>query len=342
MAYPIGVLFEMSKTILVTGGAGYIGAHACQRLAQARYRPVVLDNFSNGHRAFVKWGPLEALDLTDPVALDAAFERHHPVAILHFAGSALVGESALNPGKYYRNNVGCAVNLLEAMVKHGVREIVFSSTCATYGMPVRLPLDEEHPQNPINTYGRSKLMVEQILRDYESAHGIRHAILRYFNAAGADPKGEIGEDHNPETHLIPVALDVAMGRRESLSIFGSDYDTPDGSCVRDYIHVADLAEAHLRALEVLDRDGKSLEVNLGVGRGYSVREVVDSVERITGRKIKIINEPRRAGDPPTLVSDPRKAEQLLGFRPAFIELDKIIADAWRWHEKRFSGSRVTA
>jgi UDP-arabinose 4-epimerase len=322
----------MSK-VLVTGGAGYIGSHACKALAQAGYEPVAYDNLVYGHRESVRWGPLEIGDTADEARLVEVIERHRPVAALHFAAFAYVGESVTDPGKYYRNNVGGTIGLLEALRRCEVRRLVFSSTCATYGIPETGNIAEDHPQAPINPYGRSKLMVEAILRDYDAACGLRSLSLRYFNAAGADPDGEIGEHHDPETHLIPLILDAALGRRPHITIFGSDYDTPDGTCIRDYIHVTDLAAAHVQALAALEGGEPTGAINLGIGAGYSVREVIDAARRITGREIPSTNGPRRPGDPARLVAAADRARTVLGWTPAHPDLDAIIGTAWRWHRR---------
>jgi UDP-arabinose 4-epimerase len=325
-----------SKTILVTGGAGYIGAHACERLAAGGWTPVAYDNLVYGHREAVQWGPLEEGDLADSERLDGVLAQYNPVAVMHFAAYAYVGESVRDPGKYYRNNVAGSLSLLMALVRHKVRHIVFSSTCATYGEPQRIPLTEDHPQTPVSPYGASKLMVERILADFEAAHGMTHAALRYFNAAGADPEARIGEDHNPEAHLIPLTLDVAMGRRKELSIFGDDYNTPDGTCIRDYIHVTDLADAHLLALRHLMGGGPSLRLNLGNGQGYSVREVIQAAEQVTGRPIAHRVAARRPGDPPRLVGSSEQAHKILDWQPQYAALTTIIEHAWAWHRKRFA------
>ena len=267
--------------ILVTGGAGYIGSHVCKTLATAGYLPVVYDNLVYGHPRAVRWGPLEQGDLLDRQRLDEVIARHRPEAVLHFAAYAYVGESVEDPDKYYRNNVAVSLTLLEAMRGHGIGKLVLSCTCATYGVPRTIPIPEHHLQAPINPYGASKLMVERMLRDFEHAYGLRSVALRYFNAAGADPDTEIGEDHDPETHLIPLVLDAALGKRPSITVFGDDYDTPDGTCIRDYIHVTDLADAHVLALEYLEDGGISTAYNLGNGRGFSVRELIDCARRIT-------------------------------------------------------------
>jgi UDP-arabinose 4-epimerase len=321
------------STVLVTGGAGYIGSHACKALAAAGYEPVVYDNLVYGHRDAVRWGPLEEGDTADEARLIEVIERYRPVAAMHFAAYAYVGESVTDPGKYYRNNVGGTVGLLEALRRCEVEHLVFSSTCATYGMPVTERIAEDHPQAPINPYGRSKLMVESILQDYDTAFGLRSLSLRYFNAAGADPEGEIGENHDPETHLIPLILDAALGRRPHITVFGSDYDTPDGTCIRDYIHVTDLADAHVRALRVL-QDGQPTGVmNLGNGAGYSVNEVIEAARRITAREIVNVAGERRPGDPDRLVAAAGRAAQTLGWVPAYPDLDAIIGTAWNWHRR---------
>lgn len=321
-------------TVLVTGGAGYIGSHTCKALAAAGYRPVVYDNLVHGHDWAVRWGPFEHGDILDRPRLDAVIRRHAPKAAIHFAAFAYVGESVGDPGKYYRNNVAGTLTLLEAMRDHGVGRIVFSSSCAVYGVPDRLPIVEDLPKRPINPYGMSKLMVEHMLHDFRAAHGLAWVALRYFNAAGADPAGEIGEVHDPETHLIPLALDAAAGRRDALTIFGGDYDTPDSTCVRDYIHVTDLADAHVRALQALERGLPPRAFNLGNGKGFSVLDIVETVHRVTGRAVPYTIGPRRAGDPATLVSDPREAASALGWQPTIPDLDEIVRTAWAWHRSR--------
>ena len=318
-------------SILIVGGAGYIGSHTAKLVAASGHRPVVFDNLVYGHREAVKWGPLVEGDLADPEAIRRALSEHAVEAVIHFAAYAYVGESMTDPGKYFRNNVAGTINLLDAMVAVGVRDLVFSSTCATYGEPREVPISESHPQNPVNPYGETKLAVERMLRWYGQAHGLRYAALRYFNAAGADPDGDVGEDHSPETHLIPLAIEAAYGRGNPLSIFGTDYPTPDGTAVRDYIHVLDLAEAHLLALAALAKGTPSLHLNLGTGRGSSVREVITSVEKATGRAVPAREVGRRAGDPPVLVADARQAGERLGWKPRYPELDTIVAHAVRWH-----------
>jgi UDP-glucose-4-epimerase GalE len=319
--------------ILVTGGAGYIGAHACQALAEAGYTPVTYDNLVYGHPEAVKWGPLEEGDISDQHRLEAVLRKYNPTAVMHFAAFAYVGESVDDPAKYYRNNTAGTLSLLESMRNCNIDKIIFSSTCATYGMPDQIPITEDHPQNPINPYGRSKLMIEWILQDFATAYELEFISLRYFNAAGADPDAEIGEDHNPETHLIPLVLDTALGKRNRLEIYGTDYDTPDGTCIRDYIHVSDLADAHLLALEYLNDGGPSDIFNLGNGNGFSVREVIATARQITGRNIPCLESDRRPGDPSVLIGSSDKIRITLGWSPVFNSLDAIIETAWRWHRK---------
>jgi UDP-arabinose 4-epimerase len=320
----------VENPVLVTGGAGYVGSHVCKLLARADYTPVTFDSLEHGHRSLVRWGPLEVGDLADRGRLDAVMRAYRPRAVLHFAAYAYVGESMRDPGRYYRNNVGGTLNLLDAMVGHEVAQLVFSSTCATFGIPQRTPIDEEHPQVPINPYGASKLMVERILRDYEAIHGLRSVALRYFNAAGADPDGEVGELHDPETHLIPLVLDAAAGTRPAVEVYGDDYPTRDGSCVRDYVHVSDLADAHVRALDHLATDGPSAAFNLGTGTGSSVFEVIEQVHTTTGRGFPVDVLERRAGDPPELVAATGRATTELRWRPERSGLAEIVEDAWRW------------
>jgi UDP-glucose-4-epimerase GalE len=314
----------------VTGGAGYIGSHTCKALARAGFTPVTYDNLMQGHAWAVRWGPFVRGDLADRDTLTHTLERHSIEAVIHFAAFAYVGESMNAPGDYFRNNVANTLTLLEAMQQAGVDTMVFSSTCATYGIPARVPIDEDEPQKPINPYGESKLFVERMLRWWENAHGLRWTALRYFNAAGADVDGEIGEDHEPETHLVPIAIQAAMGMREPLEIFGSDYDTPDGTAVRDYIHVSDLAAAHVAALKRLRAGGSSLALNLGTGIGHSVRDVVDMVG-VFGGRVPVRFGPRRAGDPPQLVAAAHRAREVLGWEPRHSSLDQIVATAWHWH-----------
>ncbi len=300
----------MSKSVLVTGGAGYIGSHACKTLARAGYRPVVFDNMSRGHREAVRWGPLVEGDVADRGRLAAVLVEHRVSAVMHFAAYAYVGESVADPAMYYRNNLGGTLSLLDAMREAGVDKIVFSSTCATYGTPDNVPIRETAPQLPVNPYGETKLAIERALRWYGESYGLRSVSLRYFNAAGADPDGEIGELHEPETHLVPLVLQAALGQRAQIDIYGIDYPTPDGTAIRDYIHVQDLAEAHLFALEHLADGGESAALNLGTGRGYSVREVVRVAEAVGGRPIAWRDTARRPGDPPVLVADPSLAAEL--------------------------------
>jgi len=323
----------MKGNILVTGGAGYIGSHTCKALKKAGYVPITFDNMVYGHEWAVQWGPLIKGDILDGETLDTVFRQYEPLAVLHFAAFAYVGESVADPEKYYRNNVMGTLSLLSAMRRAKCRNIVFSSTCATYGVPKELPLREDHPQKPINPYGWTKLMMEQTLSDFDTAYGIRHAALRYFNAAGADPDGEIGEDHDPETHLIPLVIAATQGRRGHVEIFGTDYDTPDGTCIRDYIHVADLAVAHIQALEYLQDKDESLVVNLGTGNGQTVREVIRAVEKVSGKATPVKEGPRRPGDPPGLYAYADKAYQLLGWKPQYGDIETIVGTAWNWHEK---------
>jgi len=320
-------------TVLVTGGAGYIGSHTCKALAATGITPVVYDNLSYGHKYAVQWGPFEQGDIQDRARLDQVIARHRPQAVIHFAAFTYVGESVTDPGKYYRNNVAGSLSLLEAMRDHGLNRIVFSSTCATYGIPETVPIAEDLPQNPINAYGQSKLMVEKMLADFERAHDMRWVALRYFNAAGADPDCQIGEDHDPETHLIPLVLDAASGRRPAITVFGDDYDTPDGTCIRDYIHVSDLADAHVKALEALGQGMDSGAFNLGNGHGYSVSELIAAAVRVTGQTIPVEIGQRRAGDPARLISTADKARVALGWQPQIPEIEDILRTAWAWHQR---------
>ena len=322
--------------VLVTGGAGYIGSHTCKHLAAAGHTPVVFDDFSQGHDWAVKWGPLEGGSLNDPARLAEVLAVHRVDAVVHFAASALVGESMSDPGKYFRNNTLGTFNLVEAMRAAGVGTLVFSSTCATYGDPIRVPLDEDHPQAPVNPYGESKLMVEKMLRWYGECHDLRWMALRYFNAAGGDPDGEIGEVHDPESHLIPLVIGGTLGIRPPVKVFGADYPTPDGTAVRDYIHVVDLADAHLRAIERLRTGTPSQAINLGTGIGQSVRQVIDTVQRVSGRPVPFDLAPRRAGDPPELVAAPGRARGVLGWTPRYADLATTVEHAWKWHSSRNS------
>ncbi len=322
--------------ILIVGGAGFIGSHTAKVVAAAGLQPVVFDNLSSGHEWALRWGVFERGDLADQAAIVAAIRRHDVKAVMQFAGFIEVGESVRNPSKYLRGNLVNTLNLLDAMVETGVRDIVFSSTAAVYGVPAHVPIREDHPLLPVNPYGESKLGVERALAAYETAHGLRWAALRYFNAAGCDPDGQIGEAHDPESHLIPLAIAAALGQRGPLQVFGTDYPTPDGTAVRDYVHVLDLADAHLLALRHLNGDEGSFAANLGTGRGHSVSEVVASVERVSGREVPRTLAARRAGDPPRLVADPTKASELLGWRPRHPDLDTIVSHAWTWHLRRSS------
>lgn len=316
--------------ILVVGGAGYIGSHACKALAAAGHQPVVYDNLSTGHADFVKWGPLEVGDIRDADRLGDVMGKHAPDLVMHFAALAYVGESVAEPAKYYDVNVNGTGTLLRVMLDHGVKRIVFSSTCATYGIPDAMPIAETTPQDPINPYGYTKLVVERMLRDFETAYGLQWAALRYFNAAGCDAEGEIGEDHDPETHVIPLALMSAMGQRPAFKLFGDDYPTRDGSPVRDYIHVTDLASAHLKAAEYLVSGKPSIAMNLGTGNGTTVFELVAAIERVSGRKVPLEIAPRRPGDPPELYASAQRAADVLGWVPEHSSLDEIVATALQW------------
>lgn len=322
----------MSRSILVTGGAGYVGSHACKALAGAGYTPVVFDNLSRGHREAVRWGPLVSGELSDRTALVAAMRQHSVIAVMHFAAFAYVGESVADPELYYRNNVIGTLNLLGAVRETGVGSIVFSSTCAVYGEPDEIPMRETLPLSPVNPYGETKLAIERALAWYAGAYGIRYAALRYFNAAGADPEGEIGEDHDPETHVIPLAIRAALGQGGPISVFGTDYPTADGSAIRDYIHVTDLADAHVRAVGYIEKGGTSAAINLGTGRGNSVFELIAAIERVSGRKVPRKLAPRRPGDPPALVADPSLAARLLDWRAKHSDIDTIVQTALAWHE----------
>jgi UDP-glucose 4-epimerase len=324
-------------TILVTGGAGYVGAHACKALARAGHTPVAFDNLSTGWEESVRFGPLHRGDLTDRKSVDLAFARHRPAAVMHFAALSQVGESMADPGRYWRENVLGAVNLAEAAVAAGCLRFVFSSTCATYGDQDGVVLTEETPQHPINAYGASKRAIEEILRNFEAAHGLRHVIFRYFNVAGADPEGEVGEDHEPETHLIPLMLDAIAGLRPALTLHGTDYDTPDGTCIRDFVHVCDLVDAHVLGLQWLEAGKPSRVFNLGTGTGFSVREVVEQSRAVTNGEVPVVEGPRRPGDAVRLVSGSTRAMDELGWRPARSTLPQMIADAWRWHQSPRNG-----
>jgi UDP-glucose 4-epimerase len=324
------------SNILVAGGAGYIGSHTCLDLFSKGHTPIVYDNLSNGHAEFVKWGPLEVGDIRDRSRLDQVFAKYRPQAIIHFAAAIEVAESVQDPAAYYDNNVGGTITLLRAAQAAGINKIVFSSTCATYGIPQSIPMNEAHAQAPINQYGRSKLIVEQILKDLDRHQGFRSFVLRYFNAAGADPEGRIGEWHSPETHAIPIALDAALGRRPHFQVLGTDYDTRDGSCVRDFVHVLDLADAHTRAVEHLLDNGTSHALNLGTGNGTTVKELVDTIRRVVGRSFEVKYGPRREGDSPALVADNGLARRTIGWSPRH-DLSAIIDTAWNWHANYLPG-----
>lgn len=320
----------MNRKVLVTGGAGYVGSHLCKRLAAEGWEPVVFDDLSLGNAWAVKWGPLVEGDLLDERALAAAFAAHRPEAVMHLAAASSVAESVRDPERYYRVNLQGTLNLLAAMRRAGVEQVVFSSSASVYGVPQRTPIPEGHPLQPINPYGNSKLMAERLLFDLERSHGIASVALRYFNAAGADLEGELGEQRREETHLIPLALDVALGRRGHLELYGRDYRTSDGTCIRDYVHVADIAAAHVRALDYLRRGGVGIALNLGSDSGFSVLQVLETLSEITGREIPLVEKPRRAGDPDELVSDSRAARQILGWQPESSDLATILGSAWRW------------
>jgi UDP-arabinose 4-epimerase len=322
------------QRVLVTGGAGYIGSHTAKALAEAGYEPVVIDNLSAGRRNAVRWGPFEEGDISDERLVRRVVDRYDIETVAHFAANAYVGESVEQPRKYFNNNVINSLRLLHALLDAGVTRIVFSSTCATYGIPNTTPITESHTQVPVNPYGESKLFVERALRWYGDAHGLRSVCLRFFNAAGADASGTLGESHDPETHLIPLAIGAAQGWAPPLKVFGSDYDTPDGTAVRDYIHVTDLADAHVRAIKYLERGGPSTAINLGTGRGYSVREVQLAVERISQTAVPAAMCERRLGDPAMLVANARKAAKVLGWKPRYTDLDEMVETAWRWHSNQ--------
>ena len=320
--------------ILVTGGAGYIGSHINKLLAYEGYETVVFDNLIYGHREAVKWGTLVVGDLKNVDEIEAVFRRYSIEAVFHFAAYAYVGESVAEPEKYYYNNIGCTLNLLKVMRKYGCDKIIFSSSCATYGEPAQMPITEDMPQDPINPYGFTKYAVERIFKDYERAYGLKYVVLRYFNAAGADPEGEIGEAHDPETHIIPLILDAASGQRPNVKVFGTDYPTRDGSCIRDYIHVSDLATAHLLALRHLEAGKESQFLNLGNTKGTSVLELIEAAKRVTGKDIPVVLADRRPGDPAILVGSSEKAKRVLGWEPVYGDIDTIVRHAWMWHEMR--------
>lgn len=320
------------ENILVTGGAGYIGSQTCKILAKAGFSPVTYDNLSTGHAYAVKWGPLVIGDLDDRNKLHKTIDKFKPKAVLHFAASALVLESMKNPGKYYRNNLGGSIALLEAMRDCKVTNLIFSSTCATYGQVHSIPITENHPQSPINPYGRSKLMVEQVISDFEIAHGIQSVILRYFNVAGADPEGEIGEHHDPETHLIPSIIEAALGIRKEIIVYGIDFPTEDGSAIRDYVHVQDLAEAHVAALQYLLTHKKSAKINLGTGKGHSVLEIIEAVQKFCTKPLPIKISSKNQGDPAILAADNRLAKELLKWTPRLSNVPSLIESAWAWQQ----------
>jgi UDP-glucose 4-epimerase len=322
----------MSGTILVTGGAGYIGSHACKALSRAGFTPVTFDNLSTGWADAVKFGPFEQGDLLDRGRIDEVLARHRPDAVMHFAAFSDVGESARDPGKYWRNNVLGSLNLIEAMLAAGCRTMVFSSTCAVYGNADGVTLDESCPTRPINAYGASKRAIEDMLADFGASHGLNAVIFRYFNVAGADPDAEVGEFHRPETHLVPLMLDAIIGRRDALTVHGTDYDTPDGTCIRDYVHVSDLVDAHVAGLRRLLDGGEGRVYNLGTGKGFSVREVVDQSRAVTNSEVPIVEGPRRAGDAVRLVSGSTRATEELGWQPQRSTMAQMIGDAWRWHQ----------
>ncbi len=322
----------MTQHVLVTGGAGYIGSHACKALKAAGYIPVTFDNLSTGWRDAVRFGPFEEGDLADRARLDEVFARWQPVAVMHFAAISLVGDAMRDPGAYWRVNVVGALNLIEAAVAAGCRNFVFSSTCATYGDQDGVVLDEDSAQHPLNAYGKSKMAIEQMLGDFGASHGLNAVIFRYFNVAGADPEGEVGEFHQPETHLIPLMLDAIDGKRPALTVFGTDYPTRDGTCIRDYVHVMDLVDAHVAGLKWLEAGQGSRVFCLGTGRGFSVREVIDQSRVVTNRDVPVIFGDRRAGDAVSLVSGSERARRDLGWRPARSDMATMIADAWRWHQ----------
>lgn len=327
--------------VLVTGGAGYIGSHTCKLLAAAGHEPITFDNISTGHEFLVQFGPLVRGDLADGVAIRTALAAHHPDAVIHFAASAYVGDSVRNPRAYYRNNVTGMLNLLDAMADAKIDRIIFSSSCATYGVPERLPICENDPQMPINPYGETKLVGERMMRAVVEAEGLACIALRYFNASGADPDGQLGELHNPETHVIPLLLESIISPSTTFSIFGDDYLTPDGTCIRDYLHVTDLARAHILALERLNGAAGFDAINLGTGKGRSVRQLVETAEHVTGQPAKIVTKARRLGDPPELVADPSKAKAVLGWEPVFSDPVTIIETAWRWRQSASYGAQLS-
>lgn len=321
--------------ILIVGGAGYIGSHTNKMMSKSGYKTLVLDNLIYGHKEFVKWGEFIEGDIADKAKLEFVFSNYNIKAVMHFSAFAYVGESVNEPSKYYSNNVVNTLNLIDVMIAHDVKKFIFSSTCATFGEPEYIPVDEKHPQKPLSPYGHTKLMVEQILRDYEVAYGLKYIILRYFNASGADPDCEIGEDHTPETHLIPLVLDAAIGKRENISVFGTDYGTKDGTCVRDYIHINDLAKAHMLGLEWMIKNNLSNNFNLGNGEGFSVKQIIDVAKKVTGKDIAVNYTDKRDGDPAVVIGSYEKIEKYLGWKPEFNNIEDIIETAWNWHKKRY-------
>ncbi len=326
-------------TLLVTGGAGYIGSHTVRMLATQGYKVIVVDNLIYGHKEAIVNPEVTLIvgDLGDKVLMNKIFSDHKIDAVIHFAAYAFVGESVTNPAKYYHNNIAAPLNLLDVMMEHNCKNFIFSSTCATYGNPVYVPIDEKHPQDPINPYGQSKLMLEKILKDYKIAYDFNYVFLRYFNASGASEDGLIGEDHNPETHLIPLIIEAGQGKRKHITVFGTDYDTPDGTGVRDYIHILDLGKAHILAFEYLMNGGASVACNLGTGQGYSVKEVIQIVEEVTGLTIPVVYGERRAGDPPQLVANPQYAKETLGWEAQYKDLKDTVKTAWQWHNNANQG-----
>ncbi len=322
----------MKKQILVVGGAGYVGSHTVIKLLEKGYEPIILDNLSTGHKESITGGLFYECDLANIAHVRDIFKKHNIEAVMHFGANCYVGESVVNPHKYFKNNVSNTINLLEVMLEAGIKKFVFSSSAATYGNPVKIPIDEAHPQVPCNPYGLSKLFIEQIVSTYERAYGIKHIYLRYFNAAGADPEGRIGEDHYPETHIIPLLILTALGIKKQFTVFGNDYETSDGTCIRDYVHVMDIADAHVKALEFMDTEKRSEEFNLGSSMGYSVNEIISKVEQVSGKKIPVEYTERREGDPAILIAGCKKAREILGWRPHY-SIEKTIMTAWEWHKK---------
>ncbi len=324
---------SLSKSVLVTGGAGYVGSHACKALHAAGYKPICYDNLCRGHADAARWGPLVTGDLLDTAALDAVFEQYRPETVMHFAALTYVGESVSDPLAYFRTNVGGSVSLLEAMRRHSVTRLVFSSSCAVYGVPDQVPISETAPCRPVSPYGWTKYVVETVLAQHAQASGLRYISLRYFNAAGADIDGDLGERHDPETHLIPLVLEAAAGKRDQIEIYGDDYDTPDGTCIRDYVHVNDIAEAHVLALRRLEQGGSTTTYNVGTDHGFSVSEIIARAEAVSGCKVPVTTVARRPGDAPSLVSDAARIRNDLGWLPKHSDLDRILASAWAWHRR---------